>query len=85
LPPFHQLAGVEEHLLEVPQYLAQVDRAAVAHLRPTHLQMVQAGKVTLVAQDLRVKIVVEVVARMLWAQVQLARAHQIRLAQVVQV
>jgi hypothetical protein len=77
--------AVAVRLPDLAQYLAQVDREVVAHLRPTRLQMVQAEKVTLVALDLRVKIVVVVVARMLLAQVQLAQAHQIRLAQAAQV
>jgi hypothetical protein len=75
---------VAVRLLDLAQYLAQVVLAVAVRLQPMGLPMEQLAKEMQEELDLRVKIVVEVVARMLWAQVQLAQARQIRLAQVAQ-
>jgi hypothetical protein len=71
-----QQAVAEVHRLEAVQYLAQAVQAAVAHLQPTQLPMVQVDKATLAVLDLLEKTAAAVEERMpLVVQLQVQVQH----------
>jgi hypothetical protein len=84
LVQLHLLAVVVVQALQLMPFLAQAVQAAVVHLQPLDLPMVQVEKATLAVQDSLEKMLAVAAEKMQSAQQQRVKTHHFQQALVAQ-